>query len=331
MQFSALHGSGEMGMELGYAKSACRSVVAAMIAASGSVRAEKSVTYYYTDAQGTVLATTDGAGNVVSMSDYAPYGAKVLGESSNGPGYTGHVSDADEGLIYMQARYYDPAIGRFIAVDPEKPLPGKVFDFNRFSYANNSPMVNIDPDGRNAIITYRANGSIDITVPVRFSGEPAKDPSIVAGIKSSVSAAWSGLYNREGTPTLVNVAIVDVTSSTPKKAVNNIVLTTGPTSDKRSDGASFVRNGNSGEWNVASPGWNQGEPGHETGHLMLEGDRYSETTGSDGKRVTMPSAGFEKNLMGVLGSNASTDSRNLETILSDKKNTVIIEPRSANP
>ena len=231
----------------------------------------------------------------------------------------------------MQARYYDPAIARFIAVDPEKPIPGKVFGFNRFSYANNSPVVNIDPDGKNAIITYRANGSIDITVPVRFSGEPAKDPSIVAGIKSSVSAAWSGLYNRGGNPTLVNVAIVDVTPSTPKKAVNDIVLTSGPTSDKRSGGASFVKGGNSGEWNVASPGWNQGEPEHETGHLMREGDRYSETTGSGGERVTVPNAGFEKNLMGTLGSSVFTDSRNLETILSDKNNTVIVEPQPTNP
>jgi len=56
-------------MELRYAKLASRAVVAAMVAALGNARAEKSVTYYYTDVQGTVLATTDGAGNVVSTSD----------------------------------------------------------------------------------------------------------------------------------------------------------------------------------------------------------------------------------------------------------------------
>jgi RHS repeat-associated protein len=102
--------------------------------------------YYYTDPQGTVLAKTDAAGNVVEASDYRPYGARTLGSSSNGPGYTGHVNDADSGLVYMQARYYDPAIGRFISVDPHGIEPGLV-GFSRYAYGRNNPVFYIDPDG----------------------------------------------------------------------------------------------------------------------------------------------------------------------------------------
>jgi uncharacterized protein RhaS with RHS repeats len=48
----------------------------------------------------------------------------------------------------MQARYYDPQVGRFISTDPIGPAAGNPFNFNRFAYANNSPAVNIDPDGK---------------------------------------------------------------------------------------------------------------------------------------------------------------------------------------
>ncbi|RCS28551.1 RHS repeat-associated core domain-containing protein, partial [Rhodanobacter denitrificans] len=66
----------------------------------------------------------------------------------NGPGYTGHVNDPDTGFVYMQARYYDPAVGRFISTDPVGPGVGNAFNFNRYGYANNNPIVNMDPDGR---------------------------------------------------------------------------------------------------------------------------------------------------------------------------------------
>jgi RHS repeat-associated protein len=104
--------------------------------------------YYYTDAQGTVLAKADAQGNIIASYDYAPYGAQVLGTPPSGPaGYTGHVNDPDTGLVYMEARYYDPAVGRFLSVDPNGPTTGDPFSFNRFSYVNNNPIANIDPDG----------------------------------------------------------------------------------------------------------------------------------------------------------------------------------------
>lgn len=105
--------------------------------------------YYYTDPQGTVLAKADASGAIVATYDYAPYGTAVasMSPAPNGPGYTGHVNDPDSGLVYMQARYYDPAVGRFLSIDPVGPSPGNLFNFNRYDYANNNPVVNIDPDG----------------------------------------------------------------------------------------------------------------------------------------------------------------------------------------
>ncbi|OOG62334.1 hypothetical protein B0E46_12925 [Rhodanobacter sp. B04] len=107
-----------------------------------------SVTYVYTDPQGTPLAEADASGNITATYDYAPYGSQALGTPPNGPGYTGHVNDPDTGLVYMQARYYDPAVGRFISVDPVGFAVDNKFNLNRFAYGNNNPILNIDPNGK---------------------------------------------------------------------------------------------------------------------------------------------------------------------------------------
>lgn len=109
---------------------------------------QHTVTYVYTDPQGTPLAEADAQGNIIARYDYTAYGSQAMGTPPNGPGYTGHVNDSDAGLSYMQARYYDPAVRRFLSTDPVGPSPGGAFNFNRYAYASNNPVMNIDPDGR---------------------------------------------------------------------------------------------------------------------------------------------------------------------------------------
>lgn len=108
----------------------------------------EDVTYYYTDQVGSIIATTNASGTVVSLVDFRPYGAVALGLPQNGPGYGGHIQDVDSGFSYMQQRYYDPALQRFISVDPVNYVAGNVIKFNRYSYANLNPFGYSDPDGR---------------------------------------------------------------------------------------------------------------------------------------------------------------------------------------
>jgi RHS repeat-associated protein len=107
-----------------------------------------TATYIHTDALRSVVAETDGSGavKVNSRPFYEPYGAPWVGYTQ-GPGYTGHVMDAQTQLVYMQQRYYDPMAGRFLSVDPVAASP---LSFNRYWYANNNPYGNLDPDGRQA-------------------------------------------------------------------------------------------------------------------------------------------------------------------------------------
>ena len=58
--------------------------------------------------------------------------------------YTGQEFDAETGLYYYNARYYDPTIGRFISQDPMSFDAG---DTNLYRYVGNNPMTFTDPTG----------------------------------------------------------------------------------------------------------------------------------------------------------------------------------------
>jgi len=70
----------------------------------------------HTDALGSPVAETDESCSVLKRTRYEPYGAPTDGIYVNGPGFTGHVTDAATGLTYMQQRYYDPLAGRFLSL-----------------------------------------------------------------------------------------------------------------------------------------------------------------------------------------------------------------------
>ncbi|MGN2248427.1 RHS repeat-associated core domain-containing protein, partial [Frateuria sp. GZRR35] len=110
----------------------------------GQAQAAETTTYVLTDVQGTVLAREDAQGTIIARYDYRPYGKQQAGPVAAGPGYTGHVEDPDTGLVYMQQRYYDPEVGRFLSVDP---VTSGSEHFNRYWYASNNPIRNIDPTG----------------------------------------------------------------------------------------------------------------------------------------------------------------------------------------
>src|SRR5262245_2463661 len=61
--------------------------------------------------------------------------------------FTGYQWDAEAGLYYAKARYYDPAVGRFITQDSNT---GDITDppsLHRYAYAHNRPTAHVDPSG----------------------------------------------------------------------------------------------------------------------------------------------------------------------------------------
>jgi RHS repeat-associated protein len=110
----------------------------------------ESIRYQHTDALGSPVAVSDAGRNVVARTIYAPYGAPV-DHPVDGVGYTGHVMDQTTGLTYMQQRYYDPQVGRFLSNDPVMTNPNTGASFNRYWYATGNPYRFTDPDGRQSV------------------------------------------------------------------------------------------------------------------------------------------------------------------------------------
>lgn len=127
-------------------------LVAAMVnlPGPGATPVSERVHYYHTDVLGSPVLATDALGNALWRQAYRPYGARIDNSpaaQTNTRGYTGHPQD-DTGLIYAGARYYDPSIGRFLAVDSVGYSEQNLYSFNRYAYGNNNPYRYVDPDGR---------------------------------------------------------------------------------------------------------------------------------------------------------------------------------------
>ena len=110
----------------------------------------------------------DAWGRLRNVINHTVYSAENQPNLFLGRGYTGHEHLPWFGLINMNARLYDPAVGRFLSPDPYVPDGTFSQDFNRYSYARNNPMVYTDPDGEfvwlvgaaiGGIINWIANGA----------------------------------------------------------------------------------------------------------------------------------------------------------------------------
>ena len=75
------------------------------------------------------------------------YGSGEESELLLGRGFTGHEHLPWFGLVNMNARLYDPALGRFLSPDPYIQLPDFTQNFNRYSYGLNNPLVCVDENG----------------------------------------------------------------------------------------------------------------------------------------------------------------------------------------
>jgi len=150
-------------------------------------QAIERVTFYHNDALGSRVAATDATGTLLWRQSYAPYGKRLTKEagSRDTVWYTGKPEEAAFGLSYFGARWYDPTIGRFLAMDPVGFDPGNIQSFNRYAYANDNPYKYLDPDGNSPLdIGFFIADSIKFAIAVN-SGNPAAIQSAAADLAGS--------------------------------------------------------------------------------------------------------------------------------------------------
>jgi len=109
-----------------------------------------AMSYFHTDGLNSVRQLTDGTGTLTYAANFDPYGSVLsqnsLGGSSN-LGYTGAPSDPS-GLVYLNARFYNPSLGSFLTHDPLEGSVSNPSSFNGYGYAGGNPATYIDPSGQ---------------------------------------------------------------------------------------------------------------------------------------------------------------------------------------
>jgi RHS repeat-associated protein len=120
--------------------------------------------YIYTDYLGSIRCITDASGNVEQRLGYDAYGyrrdpitgVKLSSITGNlfARGFTGHEHIDELGLINMNARLYDPAVGMFISTDNGVTDPEFTQSYNRFAYCYNNPLMYTDPTGNDGLPTF---------------------------------------------------------------------------------------------------------------------------------------------------------------------------------
>ena len=107
--------------------------------------------FYRYDIRGSVTNIVDGAGSVVKSYDYDEFGVTTsTGDTFfNEVTFTGSVADAS-GLLYMNARYYNPATARFLSQDTYTGSASDPWTQHLYAYCNNNPVNMVDPTGHMA-------------------------------------------------------------------------------------------------------------------------------------------------------------------------------------
>ena len=120
--------------------------------------------YYVYNAQGDVVQLRDAANNVTANYLYdawgkllhiCTYSGQEITDAShaallNPIRYRGYVYDSETGLYYLNSRYYDPQLGRFVNADDSETLfedQDDLQQYNLFTYCFNNPINMYDPDG----------------------------------------------------------------------------------------------------------------------------------------------------------------------------------------
>jgi RHS repeat-associated protein len=170
-------------------------------AADPGLPASETRRYYHPDQVGSNVVVTTGTGTVLQKSVFTPFGKLVAMVDGAGGSVTYSANsarhlfadqefDGESGLAYFHARYYDPAVGRFMERDPDvieggislAQVAGEAQTSNLYAYALNRPTVLMDRSGRfwsdthgyqPPVITTADTGGVFVSGPSTPYGQPS--------------------------------------------------------------------------------------------------------------------------------------------------------------
>ena len=145
--------------------------------------------FFGKNAQGDVICIYDANNNTVARYNYDAWGACTIAYDNTSIGianinpirYRSYYYDVETGWYYLQSRYYDPAVGRFISPDDPALLGanGDLLSYNLYAYCSNNPVNYSDHTG------YALDTAVDILSLLLGAGDVLANPCDVW--------AWAGL------------------------------------------------------------------------------------------------------------------------------------------
>ena len=111
-----------------------------------AVKVGSTLSYLVPDLLGSMVLALNASGTVSAVALYNPYGQKgyAWGTMPTDQSYTGQPLDSQSGLIYYNARWYDPLIGRFTSADTAQ---NNTSGMDPYAYVQNNPETLVDPTG----------------------------------------------------------------------------------------------------------------------------------------------------------------------------------------
>ena len=165
--------------------------------------------YYHNDHLGSPWLITNASGVEVQRLNFNAWGRRRdvsdwdnymnLPEMKFDRGFTGHEHLEMFGLINMNARLYDPVLGRFLSPDPIVQVPDFTQSYNGYSYALNNPLSYTDPNGESFILVaaiiggWIGMGSAMVSSDKSgwgLAGDMFK--GLFVGAASGAAGAWAG-------------------------------------------------------------------------------------------------------------------------------------------
>ena len=115
-----------------------------------------TTSYYLHDGQGNTRVLSDDSGTVTDTYAYTAFGElnTQTSTTANAYLYTGQQFDSLTGLYSLRARYYDPAVGRFLSQDTANLVLMAPVEIDRYVYTANNPINAVAPGGLQAFVEY---------------------------------------------------------------------------------------------------------------------------------------------------------------------------------